>query len=102
MTPVLIVLGIVVFLVGWNVVMVRLSGRPWWNPLWMAFTLTAVAMLYGSAGLMGYSVPHNPVIENRIVWVGHVVWPQVKMAGAMALISVLLWTLGLKQLRSPR
>lgn len=69
----------------------------------MAFTLTAVALLYGAAGFMGYSVPlHNAVIEHRIVWVGHVVWPQVRMAAVVALISVLPWTLALKQLRSPQ
>lgn len=97
MTPLLIIVGIIAFLLGWNYFMVKLSGRPWWNPLWIAFTLTAVALLYGPAGLMGYEVPrHNPFIDRPAVWVGHVVWPQVQMAAAFALGSVCFWWQGLR------
>jgi hypothetical protein len=99
MTTLLIIAGMVAFAIGWNYFMVRLSGRPWWNPLWMAFTLTAVALLYGPAGVIGYSVPmHNPFIDRPAVWVGHVVWPQVEMASAIALISVFFWWQGLRRL----
>ena len=100
MTPVLTVLGILAFLVGWNFFLVKRSGRPWWNPLWMAFTLTASALLYGVAGVLGYAVPwHNPFIDHPPVWVGHVVWPQVETALVVALISVPAWWLGLRGLQ---
>ena len=75
------------------------SRRPWWNPLWIAFTLTAAGLLYFVAGLLGYEVPrHNPFIDKPAVWVGHVVWPQVGWASVALLISGLFWWRGLKRL----
>jgi hypothetical protein len=103
MTPMLIVVGLLAFLVGWHYFMYRLSGRPWSNPLWMAFTLTAVALLYAVTGLLGYDVPrHNPFIDRPVVWVGDVVWQQVTLGSAMLLVSAPLWWLGLKRLRVQR
>ena len=99
MTELLIVAGVVAVGAGWNYFVYRLSGRPMWNPLWMAFTITAVALLYGTAGVLGYDVPsHNPFIGHRPTWVGHVVWPQVALAAGMALASVFFWWQGLKRL----
>ena len=99
MTPISIVAGLLILIVGWHYVMYRRSGRPPWNPLWMAFTLTAVALLYATAGFIGYEVPrHNPFIEHPAVWVGHVVWPQVTSSSIMLLVSGPLWWLGLKRL----
>ena len=99
MTAFLIPIGIIAFALGWHYFMYRLSARPWWNPLWVAFTLTAVALLYGPAGVIGYEVPmHNPFIDRPAVWVGHIVWPQVEMAATMAVISLFFWWQGLKRL----
>lgn len=96
----LIVAGVVALIAGWNYFVYRRSGRPLWNPLWLAFTITAVALLYGVAGMLGYEVPrHNPFIDHPAVWVGHVVWSQVGLAAGMALISVFFWRQGLKRLR---
>jgi hypothetical protein len=90
--------GLLVLGIGWHFVYSR-SGRPWWNPLWMAFTLTAVALLYLVAGFIGYEVPrHNPFIDSPAVWVGQVVWPQVVFSSIMLLISGPLWWLGLRRL----
>jgi len=101
MTTILIIAGLLTFVVGWNYWMYRLSGRPWWNPLWMAFTLTAVALFYGVGGLLGYDVPrHNPLIDQPAVWVGHVVWPQVLLASITLLASAPLWWFGVKRLQS--
>lgn len=98
-TPILIIAGLVVLSVGWQLFVYRRSGRPWWNPLWMAFTITAVALLYLIAGLIGYDVPrHNPFIDRPAVWVGQVVWPQVLFSSIMLLISGPLWWLGLRRL----
>jgi hypothetical protein len=101
MTAALIVTGIIAFLAAWQYFLYRLSGRrPLWNPVWAAFTLTAVGLLYGAAGVLGYSVPlHNPVIDQPVVWVGHVVWRQVGFGSAEVLASVVFWWLGLKELR---
>jgi len=96
-TPILIVAGLLVLSVGWHVY--RRSGRPWWNPLWMAFTITAVALLYLVTGFIGYEVPrHNPFIDSPAVWVGQVVWPQVAFSSVMLLMSGPLWWLGLRRL----
>ena len=68
MIAVFIVVGLLALAVGWHYFTYRLSGRPLWNPLWMAFTLTAVALVYGVAGLLGYEVPrHNPFISQPAV-----------------------------------
>jgi phosphatidylglycerophosphate synthase len=99
MTPILIIAGLLVVSVGWNYFASKRSGRPWWNPLWMAFTLTAVALLYLVAGLLGYDVPrHNPFIEKPAIWVGHVVWPQVAWASTALLLSGFFWWRGLRRL----
>ncbi len=99
MTELLIVGGVFAVAAGWNYFVYRLSGRPLWNPLWMAFTITAVALLYGIAGVLGYEVPsHNPFIGHPATWVGHIVWPQVTMAAGMALVSVFFWRQGLRRL----
>ena len=102
MAPILITAGLLTFVVGWHYVMYRLSGRPWWNPLWTAFTLTAVALFYGVAGLLGYDVPrHNPFIDHPVAWVGYVVWPQVTLSAMTLLASTPLWWFGLKRLWPP-
>lgn len=99
MTELAIVAGLFVFVVASSYVLHKRSGRPSWNPLWTAFTLTAVALLYGIGGLMGYVVPrHNPFIERVPEWVGHVVWPQVGWASVVLLVSVPFWWLGLRRL----
>ena len=99
MTAIAIVAGVFALVFGWSHVLHRRSGRPLWNPLHIAFTLTAVALLYGVAGVMGYVVPrHNPFIDHPAVWVGHVVWPQVSWALAALLASVFFWWHGLRRL----
>ncbi len=101
MPPMFVVAGLLAFGVGWHYFMYRLSGRPWWNPLWTAFTLTAVALSYAVAGFLGYDVPtHNPLIDQPVVWVGHVVWGQVTLGSIMLLVSAPLWWFGLKRLRT--
>jgi hypothetical protein len=81
MTPIVMIAGVLVLSVGWQYFGYKRSGRPWWNPLWMAFTITAAALLYLVAGFIGYEVPrHNPFIDRPVVWVGQVVWPQVALA----------------------
>jgi hypothetical protein len=99
MTTIAIIAGCFTLVFGWSYFLHKRSGRPLWNPLWTAFTLTAVALLYGSAGLMGYVVPrHNPFIEHPPVWVGHVVWPQVTWALVALLASAFFWWHGLRRL----
>jgi hypothetical protein len=99
MTAIVIVAGFLALVLGWSYFLHQRSGRPQWNPLHVAFTLTALALLYGIAGLMGYVVPrHNPFIDHPAVWVGHVVWPQVTWALASLLASTFFWWLGLRRL----
>ena len=99
MIGVFIVLGMIGAGLGWQYFVTRLSGRPWWNPLWIAFTLTAVALLYGIAALAGSIVPHhNPFIDQPATRVDHVVWSQVADASLIGLASVVFWWQGLKRL----
>ena len=99
MSPVLLIAGVIAVLIGMDYYLYRAGGRRRWNPLWMAFTLTALALLYGTAGFMGYVVPrHNPLIDKPAMWVGHVVWPQVAWAATALLISGFFWWRGLRHL----
>lgn len=99
MAAIATIAGLLALIFGGGYVLQKRSGRPMWNPLWAAFTLTAVALLYGIAGLIGYVVPrHNPYIGHHPVWVGHVVWPQVTWASGALLASVFFWWHGLRRL----
>ncbi|HTV02995.1 MAG TPA: hypothetical protein VMF13_20780 [Luteitalea sp.] len=99
MTAIAMVAAFFVLLIGWSYVQHRRSRRPLWNPLWTAFTLTAVSLLYGIGGLLGYDVPrHNPFIDHPPVWVGHIVWSQVSWALVALLASLFFWWLGLRRL----
>ncbi|MGV3518532.1 hypothetical protein [Luteitalea sp.] len=98
-TAIAIVAGFFSLVFGGSYFLRKRSDRPLWNPLHVAFTLTAVALLYGPAGFMGYVVPrHNPFIDHPAVWVGHVVWPQVIWASLALLASVFFWWQGLRRL----
>ena len=99
MTAIAMVVAFFAVVVGWSYVQHKRSPRPLWNPLWLAFTLTALSLLYGIGGLLGYDVPrHNPFIDRAPVWVGHIVWPQVSWALAALLVSLFFWWLGLRRL----
>ena len=98
MIPALIILALLAVALAWHFFLYKLSGRPWWNPLWMAFTITAVAILYAAAGFIGYALPyHNPFITHD-AWAGHVVWSRVAFGCGMGLVSILFWRLGLQRL----
>jgi hypothetical protein len=98
-SPLILIAGVLAVLVGGDYYLYRANGRRRWNPLWMAFTLTALALLYAGGGLLGYSVPtHNPIIEQRAIWIGHVVWPQVAFGSIFGLASIFFWRVGLKRL----
>lgn len=94
-----VTVSVVAAIFGWSYALHRRTGRPMWNPLWIAFTLTAVALLYGAAGLLGYVVPRrNPFIERPPVWVGHVVWVQVGWAAVALIASIFFWWHGIRRL----
>ena len=77
MSPALLIAGIIAVLAIADHYLYRAGGRGRWNPLWTAFTLTAVALLCVGAGVLGYAVPHhNPFIGQQAVWVGHIVGPR--------------------------
>jgi len=99
MTGIAVIAGFIALSLGWNRVLTRQSGRSTWNPLWTAFTLTAVSLLYGISGLAGCAVPrHNPFIDRAPEWIGEVVWPQVGWASVALLVSLPFWWFGLRRL----
>src|SRR6187401_717097 len=102
MSPVLLVVGVIAVLIRADYYLYRAGGRRRWNPLWTAFTLTAVALLYSGAGAFGYAVPrHNLFIGQSGIWVGHVVWSQVAFGSALGLASIFFWRVGVKRLTEP-
>ena len=101
MAEALIIAGVFAVVAGWQYAygFHRTAGRLW-RPLWCAFTLTFFGLIHLGPALFGYNVPfHNPVIEARVTWVGHVVWSQVQFGGWLALLSGPFWWFGLRDLR---
>lgn len=97
MIPALIVLGIIALSFGWHFFVYRQSGRPWWNPLWVAFTITGAAVLYVVAGTIGYALGRQNLFAAHSGWAGHVIWPQIAIGLAMGLASVFFWRKGLRR-----
>src|SRR3954470_452301 len=84
MVPVVVTLVVLAVLFAWTRFLYRQSVD---RPLWMAFSATAAAVIFGIAGLSGYTLDRHDRFINHTSWVGHVIWPQVwigLVAGAIA------------------
>jgi hypothetical protein len=70
------------------------------SPLWGAFTATAVSILFIVAGGVGYKLTHGVPFTHSTEWTGQVLWSQIWVGAAAALLAVFLWRAGLRSLRS--
>jgi hypothetical protein len=84
---------------AWHWVMYRRSRGRTWSPLWGAFTATAVAMLFLVAGTLGYRLRGGVPFTIAGAWSGTVVWSEIWVGVAVALIAIYLWRRGLRSLR---
>ena len=78
----------------------RQSGGRLRSPLWGAFTATAVALLFVVAGVVGYKLTHGVPFTHPSEWTGQVLWSQIWVGAAAALVAGFLWRAGLRSLRA--
>jgi hypothetical protein len=95
---VLVVLSIFGLAVAWQWFLYKKSGRSPWNPLWMAFTATAAAILFLVAGAAGYQLSHGVPFTVRSAWTDRVIWSQIWAGAGIALVAVFLWRRGLRSI----
>jgi hypothetical protein len=69
------------------------------NSLQMAFTTTAVGVLFMVAGVMGYSLDRHERFVSGATWKDHVIWWEIAVGAVALLIAVGFWRAGLRWLR---
>jgi succinate dehydrogenase hydrophobic anchor subunit len=97
MEGVLPLLILAAVLVAWQWLVPASSRRR--SPLWGAFTATALAILFLTAGTAGYELSHGVPFTSSGAWTGNVIWSQIWMGAAIALVAAHLWRLGLQSIR---
>lgn len=75
------------------------SSARMWNPLRIAFTATAAAVLYVAAGAIGYTLDRHDRFVAHTPWAGHVIWSEIAVGLAAALVAVYFWRKGVYELR---
>jgi hypothetical protein len=93
-----ILAAITVLSTGWHSFLYKLSGRGRWNPLRMAFSLTAGAAIYVAAGVIGYTLDRHDRFVAHTAWAGHVLWPEIAIGAAFGLGALVFWRKGLETL----
>ncbi len=93
------VLVIVALVVAWNVLVYKQSGGRMWNPLWLAFSITAVAIVYVVTGVIGYTLDRHDRFVAHTPWAGHVIWSEIVVGVLAGLVAVHFWRKGLQGLR---
>jgi hypothetical protein len=100
MESVIVVLTVGVLLAGGTWIQHRLSGGRMWSPLWVAFSLTAAALLFLTAAFTGYELQGGLPFSRASSFTGRVVWGQAGAGLALALIAAPLWFVALRRLRA--
>ena len=98
----LILLAVPVVVIGWHWFTHQETGGPRRSPLWGAFTATFVAVLFTVAGVMGYEINHGVPFTIASDWKGRVLWSEIALGAALALVAAYLWRVGLRQLQDSR
>jgi drug/metabolite transporter (DMT)-like permease len=93
------ILVIVALVLGWNFLIYKQSGGRLWNPLWMAFSLTAVAVISVGAGAIGYTLDRHDRFVAHTAWTGHVIWSEIATGFVAGLVALYFWRRGLRRIR---
>lgn len=96
----IVVLTVGVLFAGGTWMQHRLSGGRMWSALWVAFSLTAAAILFLTAGFTGYELQGGLPFSRASSYTGEVVWEHAGAGVALALIAAPLWIVSLRRLRS--
>lgn len=98
MTPVLVVFSFLGLALAWHWFLYKKSGRRPWNPLWLAFTATAAAIMFLVAGAVGYQLSHGVPFTVASAWKDRVIWSQIWAGAAIVVVAVFLWRRGLRSI----
>jgi hypothetical protein len=99
MGPVIAVLTVVAFVVAWHFFFYKQSGGRTVSWLWSAFGTTAGSVLYLVAGTIGYTLDRHDRFVAHTAWAGHIIWSEIGVGFALALLAAFFWRKGLQQIR---
>jgi drug/metabolite transporter (DMT)-like permease len=99
MSRVIPVLVLLVLMAAWGrFVYTRSAGRAY-RPLWMAFSATALSLMFLISGAIGYTLSKHARFASGTAWADGVIWWEIWVGIAAALIASYLWHLGLRSIR---
>ncbi len=71
-----------------------------WTPLWLAFSATAASIMFVVAGAIGYNLSKHSRFLAGIAWSPAVIWWEIGVGVALAVLSALLWRQGVRSLHT--
>ena len=93
------ILFVASLLAGSSYLLYLQSGRRNWSPLWLAFGATAAAMLFTITGIIGYTLSRHERFSAGTPWSGTVIWWQIWVGLAAAVVAGFAWRRGLRGIR---
>ena len=99
MGPVIAVATVVAMVVAWHFFLYKQSGGRTLSWLWSAFGTTAASVLYLVAGAVGYTLDRHDRFVSHTAWAGHVIWSEIAVGVALALLAAVFWRKGLERIR---
>jgi hypothetical protein len=100
MEPLVAVLTVVLFLAAWTWVFYKQSGGRIWSPLWIAFSATTLAALFIVSGTIGYTLSKRARFTTGTAWSDTVIWWEIAVGIAAALVAIYFWRRGLRSIRT--
>ena len=94
-----VVAGFVLFLVGSQIAMYRMSRGRLWSAQWAAFSFTTGAALFLVAGFLGYNLSRHARFVSGTGWTGGVIWSEVLIGAVMAGVATFCWVRALSAAR---
>lgn len=85
---------------AWHYYFYKESGGRTHRPLWMAFSATALSIIFLAAGTTGFLLsPHDRFVSHTS-WTGSIVWWELEAGLGLAILAAFLWRLGLRDLKT--
>lgn len=89
---------LIVAAVAWH----RLINKRARNPLWIAFSFTALALVLIIAGAIGYTLDRRTRFFAGTGWTGSVIWSEVWLGIAMLIAAAFLFRKAAQEPLPPR
>jgi len=98
----LILLGLVASVGVWWWFFSWVSGYRLWHPLWVAFSMTAGAILFTGAGSIGLVLSRHAQFRDGSAWSGSVIWWEVVVGLILGFAAVYFWRSGVREISAER